>query len=138
VLDSVGLPHFGATANAYNQTVGFYAYSFGADLTASWNDLAPTTIKGKSELVGHLQVSSDGTAAADGYHITCYLSDTSAGSASEPVLGKATVSLAAGASRVLTFDFDPAKAPSGKYIVAQIATKPGEANPNNTAAIMIP
>jgi len=136
-LDRAGLPHIGATvANNNGEPFVVYAVLPGADLAANWNDLALATIKRKTKLVGHLQVFNDGTAAANSYHITCFLSDVAVASASDPVIGKATVSLAPGADRVLTFDFNPAQAVSGKYVVARIDQS---GNPsNNTAAIVIP
>jgi len=137
-LDSAGLPYVGATAADTSLVEGFYTFLSAPDLIASWSDIALIT-KGKPKVLGHLRVLNDGNAVANGYNITCFLSDSSTASESDPVIGGATVSLAAGANRVVTFSFDPAKAPSGKYVVAQISTKPGEFNANNkSAAIMIP
>ena len=139
-LDTAGVPHIGVTAAANGgREEAVFAFLSEPDLTAHWNDIGLTTVRGKSVLLGHLKVVSDATASANGFHIDCYLSDRAVLSASDPVIGKASVSLAAGASRVITFDFDPSVASSGKYVIARVITKPGEANPNNnTAAIMIP
>jgi hypothetical protein len=141
MLNPAGLPYIATTAGSGTSpsiTEGFYTFVSAPDLSANWNDITLTT-KGKPKLIAHLRVLNDGNAAGDGYELTCFLSQSSTVSSADPEVGKATLSLAAGASRVLTFEFDPSKAPSGEYLVAQIVTKPGEANPdNNTAAIMIP
>jgi hypothetical protein len=137
---AAGLPYIASTADDPYAGVyeGFYVFLSAPDLAATWNDIALTTTA-SPRVLAHLKVLNDGNATASGYDVTCFLSDTSTPSESDPVIAKATVSLAAGASRVLNFSFDPANAPSGKYLVAQIATKSGEANPNNnTAAILIP
>lgn len=137
---AAGLPYIASTADDPNERIyeGFYAFFSAPDLAAKWNDIALTT-NGRPKVVAHLQVLNDGNADANGYDVTCFLSDTSTGIQSSPSIAKATVSLAPGASRVLDFSFDRNKAPSGKYLIAQIATKPGESNPNNnTAVIQIP
>lgn len=141
-LNSAGLPYIAATADnpgtSPNVHEGFYAFVSAPDLTANWNDIA-MSMKGKPKLIAHLLVLNDGNAIGRRYNITCFLSKTATATSSDPVLGTATVTLSPGASRIITFDFDPARAPTGQYVVAQIQTQIGEANSNNnTAAIQIP
>jgi hypothetical protein len=141
-VDSEGLPHATFWASTAGGAYQLYAAETLPDLTGQWLSITPKVSSRGAIVTGQIVVNNLGTAPAAGFKVNYYLSADNQLDQTDELVGHASIGIAAGQQKVVSFTSHPLPGPvSGEYLIASI--NPGnqlaEANTNNNvAAVQIP